>query len=181
MTGIQQLLLEQARGRLPHASEIVEIGCGSGMFTAHVARAFPHAALTGADISAKAIRRAEKRQGALAQWHVAPAESMPFKDESFDLIFACLTFHHWSDKQQGLREVARILKPEGLFLLGDPFSEGLLQRRSLNWVAQKLDGGKFTHLEDLEHMLTCADMQLISKTVVSSSVKMLSVCAITRT
>jgi hypothetical protein len=39
---------------------------------------------------------------------VAPAESLPFDDRSFDAATAILTVHHWSDYRVGLRELRRV-------------------------------------------------------------------------
>lgn len=44
------------------------------------------------------------------------AESLPFKDKSFDIVLAILTIHHWSDMEKGLHEALRVAK-KGLVLL----------------------------------------------------------------
>ena len=49
------------------------------------------------------------------------AEGLPFGDGQFDLILSTMSFHHWADQGEGLREVARALIPGGIFLLADHF------------------------------------------------------------
>jgi ubiquinone/menaquinone biosynthesis C-methylase UbiE len=47
------------------------------------------------------------------------AESLPLPDASIDLAFSTLSFHHWTDQAKGVSEVARVLRPQGRFLLAD--------------------------------------------------------------
>jgi ubiquinone/menaquinone biosynthesis C-methylase UbiE len=50
----------------------------------------------------------------------AAVEQLPFPDERFDLVVSSLSFDHWGDQGQGLREVARVLTPEGRLGLVSP-------------------------------------------------------------
>ena len=43
------------------------------------------------------------------------AQNLPYRDESFDAVFNYGIIHHLEDWQQGIREVARVLKPGGGF------------------------------------------------------------------
>jgi ubiquinone/menaquinone biosynthesis C-methylase UbiE len=54
-----------------------------------------------------------------ATFKLAPAESLPLPDESADIVLSSISFHHWADQEKGLQEVARVLRPEGLFCLAD--------------------------------------------------------------
>jgi SAM-dependent methyltransferase len=44
---------------------------------------------------------------------------LPLEDGSIDLALSTLSFHHWRDQAAGIREVARVLRPGGRFLLAD--------------------------------------------------------------
>jgi ubiquinone/menaquinone biosynthesis C-methylase UbiE len=46
-------------------------------------------------------------------------ERLPLPDNSVDFIVSTLSLHHWSNPLQALREVFRVLKPKGQFLLFD--------------------------------------------------------------
>ena len=54
-----------------------------------------------------------------AAFQVADAEQLPFADASFDRVTCRIAPHHFPDIAQAVKEVARVLKPGGLFLLID--------------------------------------------------------------
>jgi ubiquinone/menaquinone biosynthesis C-methylase UbiE len=54
-----------------------------------------------------------------ATFSLGTAEALPQTDQSADLVVTSLSFHHWADQAQGLREVARVLRPGGWFCLAD--------------------------------------------------------------
>jgi ubiquinone/menaquinone biosynthesis C-methylase UbiE len=63
---------------------------------------------------------AQARAGAPgAAIYLAPAEHLPLPDAAFDLATSTTSFHHWTDQAQGLREVGRVLRLGGLFILAD--------------------------------------------------------------
>ena len=52
------------------------------------------------------------------------AESLPFADESFDIVISRYSAHHWHDVGLALREIKRVLKPGGIFIIMDIMSPG---------------------------------------------------------
>ncbi|MCB9078001.1 MAG: class I SAM-dependent methyltransferase [Anaerolineaceae bacterium] len=50
---------------------------------------------------------------------LADAEALPFDDNSFDLVTCRIAFHHFPNPHQALSEIARVLKPGGIFGLTD--------------------------------------------------------------
>jgi ubiquinone/menaquinone biosynthesis C-methylase UbiE len=54
-----------------------------------------------------------------ATFRLAAAESLPFPDQTADAVMTSLSFHHWSNQAKGLQEIARVLRPGGLFCLAD--------------------------------------------------------------
>jgi len=108
------------------AAEFLDVGCGGG----HVAyRAAPHVHLvTACDPSADMLRvvgaTAAERNITNLRTARGPAERLPFDDTCFDIAATRFSAHHWADLDAGLREVARVLKPNGLFLVVDAASPG---------------------------------------------------------
>lgn len=51
-------------------------------------------------------------------------ESLPFENQTFDLVISRYSAHHWHDVEQALREVRRVLKPGGRAIFIDVVSPG---------------------------------------------------------
>jgi len=54
----------------------------------------------------------------------ARAEALPLADRSVDAVLAVLTLHHWSDREAGLRECARVARQRVVILTWDPATDG---------------------------------------------------------
>ncbi|MEA2420967.1 MAG: hypothetical protein QOF55_66 [Thermoleophilaceae bacterium] len=94
---------------LPEAEHALDLGCGDGRLTATLrARA-----LTAADVSAVALKRAEKRLPEAEIATLAPDEPLPFVDGEFELVLCAETIEHVRDVQLFLSEVRRVLRPGG--------------------------------------------------------------------
>ena len=52
------------------------------------------------------------------------AEDMEFKDDSFDTVSLSHSLHHLSNIDKALKEIKRVLKPDGTFIVQEPFSDG---------------------------------------------------------
>jgi ubiquinone/menaquinone biosynthesis C-methylase UbiE len=100
---------------------VLDAGSGAG----HTALAFaPHAAhVVTVDLSnamlAQGARQAQERGLHNIEFRQADVESLPFADQSFDLIVSRYSAHHWPHPQQALGEFRRLLRPGGCFLLSD--------------------------------------------------------------
>jgi len=97
---------------------IVDIGCGTGRFLRRAATVWPGAQLCGVDPAVNMIAEA-KRLNPKASFTVGFAEQIPLPGASADIVVSSLSFHHWADQQKGVYEIARVLRPGGLFCLAD--------------------------------------------------------------
>lgn len=101
--------------------DALDIATGGG-FTA-IAFAPRVASVVGTDIAPKMLEQASLRANsagiANVRWVEAPAESLPMGDASFDLVTVRIAPHHFVDVPAFLREVNRVLRPGGVFVLGD--------------------------------------------------------------
>lgn len=73
------------------------------------------------------------------EFRAANVLSMPFENGEFDVVFAFGLLHHIPNLEDALKEISRVMSPNGLFLFRDPCSENPLiwlrfkfQRHSLN-------------------------------------------------
>ncbi|MEE6518086.1 hypothetical protein FKM82_028773 [Ascaphus truei] len=93
----------------------VDVGCGTGRYTRPVAPHFEK--VIGLDISESQIneaRRSTSEKNVL--YHTSPAEELPVKDASVDLLFAGVAVH-WFILDKFMQEAARVLKPGGCLAL----------------------------------------------------------------
>src|SRR5688500_5275499 len=99
--------------------KVLEIGCGTGRVTKHLRDALPESCtLIASDISEDMLAFAkEKLKDKNIQWQIIDAQSLPFEDNSIDLVVSCFAFMFVEDKAKAFSEVYRVLKKGGLFLL----------------------------------------------------------------
>src|SRR5260370_29443684 len=101
--------------------QAVDIATGGGHTALAVA---PHVAqITVTDLTPRMLEKAREfllAQGVTnAQFQVADAEQLPFATASFDRVTCRIAAHHFPNVAQSVKEVARVLKPGGLYLLID--------------------------------------------------------------
>jgi len=97
---------------------IADVGCGTGRLLRKVRERWSHACLIGVDPAEGMVKKARQMMPD-STFIICPAESIQLPDTSVDLIFSTTSFHHWSDQLQGIREIKRILRPGGQFILAD--------------------------------------------------------------
>jgi ubiquinone/menaquinone biosynthesis C-methylase UbiE len=97
---------------------VLDVGCGTGRLLRRTYRYWPEAQLIGVDPAQGMIEKA-KLLTPNATFFTAMAESLPLKDNSVDLAISTTSFHHWQDQAAGIREIARVLRPGGYFMLVD--------------------------------------------------------------
>jgi ubiquinone/menaquinone biosynthesis C-methylase UbiE len=95
------------------AHSMLDVGTGSGLF----AEAFQEQGLvvSGVDVNAQMVQVASQLVPK-GNFKVAPAESLPFKPGSFDLVFMGLVFHETDDALQALREARRVARQRVVIL-----------------------------------------------------------------
>jgi len=118
--GVAADIVAQARD----GGRVLEVGCGPG----HLSGRLAHRGLvvTGVDLDPAMIERARANAeratpvaGLRPSFLVGDVAALPFPDTSFDLVVSTLSLHHWADKQAGLMEIARVLRPGGRALVWD--------------------------------------------------------------
>jgi SAM-dependent methyltransferase len=108
--------LAQFVAELPEAEHALDLGCGDGRLTAGL-RAN---AVTAADVSAVALRRAARHLPGAEIASLVPDEPLPFVDGEFELVLCTETIEHVRDVQLFLSEVRRVLRPGGGLALTTP-------------------------------------------------------------
>ena len=131
------LMIRRRRRRLlaKASGMTLEVGVGTGR---NLGLYQPGVDLVGIDISAKMLERAHSNtaeRGLDVELQVADVHRLPFEDNSFDTVTATCVFCSVADPIAGLREVARVTKPDGHVLL----LEHVRPRNPLlGWLADRL-------------------------------------------
>lgn len=99
-------------------AEVVDMGAGTGDFLRTLYKRYPAAAVTGVDLSLPMLRQADGRRSLFRRARLvqADARSLPFADESLDLVTAGLLLFLLPDMSAFFREINRVLKPSGTIL-----------------------------------------------------------------
>jgi ubiquinone/menaquinone biosynthesis C-methylase UbiE len=101
---------------LPEAEHALDLGCGDGRLTAKLRAG----ALTAADVSSVALKRAAGRLSDAEIALLEPDAPLPFVDGEFELVLCAETIEHVRDVQLFLSEVRRVLRPGGGLALTTP-------------------------------------------------------------
>lgn len=93
---------------------LLDVGCGSGLFCSLAAAR--GAIVTGLDASAALIQQA-KRRNTPVKFLTGEMESMPFADNSFDVVCGFNSFQYAGSIRSALKEVKRILTDKGRLII----------------------------------------------------------------
>ena len=157
--GLQQIAV-------PSEAAVLDIGCGGGSAVQKIAAMAPNGKVVGLDYSPTSVAVARETNAQLIEaGHVQVEQGsvaeLPFPDCTFDVVTAIETHYYWPDLAANVREVRRVLKPGGSFVLiaetyrGGPF-------RLLYAVVMPLLGAAF--LSDEEHRKLLTEAGLIEVT-----------------
>ena len=122
--------------------EILDVACGSGQSTLSLSKllSLPGIArITACDPDPEMIFKARQLHADLADWQIAPAESLPFPDASFDRVLI-LSAYHWFDRAKADAEILRVLRPGGRLLIAEYQFPVSLHQPELNaWIRRSFN------------------------------------------
>ena len=121
-------IAEYVRGRDQRGITVLDVACGTGRLLGQLAQAFPGIAATGVDLSLPSLEEArhhlrERRSVRLVQ---ANGEALPFADATQDVVTSIFLYHELPApvRRRVTAEIARVLKPGGLFIFIDSLQTG---------------------------------------------------------
>lgn len=121
-----------ALAAVPVPLRVLDVGCGTGMLLRELTERLPNVLeMTGVDPSDDMLRVARYESPDRIRFLRSGAEQLPFANGHFDLVVSTLSFHHWHAQPAGLFEVARVLAPEGSFVLVDMSARWIRRRGPL--------------------------------------------------
>jgi ubiquinone/menaquinone biosynthesis C-methylase UbiE len=122
---------------------ILDLGCGTGVFTIEAARRVgPSGVVHAVDVQPAMIDALRGRMRATnltnIQTHVAPATHLPLDDHSVDCVLMISVLPMLHGKPSALREVKRVLKPNGVLVVGEELIEPeyVTASTTVRWVEE---------------------------------------------
>jgi len=136
---------------------VLDVGCGGGGPMSQLSRRASKARVSGLDLSRDMLRMTRKvnasmlREGRLRTIR-GSVSSLPFRNGSFDTVFACETTYFWPDLRENLKECRRALSNEGrMILVQEAWDAPQWRERNEYW--QKGFNMRFCSLEEYEDLL----------------------------
>jgi ubiquinone/menaquinone biosynthesis C-methylase UbiE len=135
---------------------ILDVGCGGGVTVARLAAMVPEGKVYGIDHSEESVAASCKENKVrIAQGQVeiilGSVSHLPFPDQMFDLVSAVETHYFWPDLDADVREILRVLKPGGTFILIAEAYKGGKHDERLKKLDKLRGELKFAHLSIAEH------------------------------
>jgi SAM-dependent methyltransferase len=126
------------------SGNLLETACGTGILTRALAEALPEAvAITATDLNQPMLDFAKLQPGGeRVQWQQADAQSLPFPDQTFDVVVCQFGVMFFPDKEKAYCEVFRVLKPGGRFIFN---VWDRLESNDLSFVVHKTVTEMFSH------------------------------------
>ena len=148
--------------KLPVNGTFLEIGCGRGAGACMLLEEFYPEAIHAMDLDEGMISEATRYltpvQRGKINLYVGDTFHLPHRDASMDAVFGFGVLHHLSDWRGGVMEIARVLKPGGIYFLEEfypPFYLNFLARRLLDHPEED----RF-YSQDLRDYLTAAGLPI---------------------
>jgi ubiquinone/menaquinone biosynthesis C-methylase UbiE len=114
-------VLDAASDAVVHPRDVLDLGCGTGRLLERATQKWPDAHFVGVDLSSQMIAAARSKHAGDTRFRfeVGDAAAVPLEPACVDVAFSTISFHHWGDQLGGVRQVARVLRPRGAFVLAD--------------------------------------------------------------
>ena len=121
---LNDVVLDMLRKR--EFTSLLDVGCGTGHFLSLLLNK-PHGSgrgahglgLAGIDISPGMLDIARQGLGDTVDLRESEVETLPWPDNTFDVVTSTDVFHHLANPNPALMEIKRVLKPGGIFIIAD--------------------------------------------------------------
>jgi ubiquinone/menaquinone biosynthesis C-methylase UbiE len=158
------------RALLQPGDSVLDVGCGTGAVAIPAKiRVGESGSVAGIDPAPEMIavaRRKAQRAGIEIDFRIGVIESLPYPDETFDVVTSSLMMHHLPEHLQmkGLAEIRRALKPGGRILIVDLLSLGASLHKGLfTWSPLHHRHGAGPGIEELPKLLREAGFEEVEQ------------------
>lgn len=98
--------------------KLLDVGCGTAYLIEMLSKVHD-AKHIGLDLSSEMIKVSNSKKIDNAEFIVGRSDELPFDDNTFDVVTCSQSFHHYPDTDKAMKEVLRVLKPGGFYILSD--------------------------------------------------------------
>lgn len=156
---------------------VLDLAAGTGRFARPVSEKLRGGSVVGLDRALAMLRVAKEHEEKEPIPGFLPvagtAEAFPFRSETFDRGFTVFALHHFSRPPLTLREVARVLKKGGKFIVLDPVVPPIEDAKDrevfdrINLILRRKHGDEFHYhsLKDLQDLLVAAGLSVVGTEV----------------
>jgi ubiquinone/menaquinone biosynthesis C-methylase UbiE len=153
-------------GNLTRASQVLEVGCGTGNYTIALLET-AGCSCWGIDPSEQMLAIANKRSPG-AHFILGRAEQLDYPAEFFDLVFSVDVIHHVGDRSSYFREACRLLKKGGKVCTVTDSTETIRHRQPLSVYFPEtieVDLHRYPGISDLCALMVAAGFSDLQETV----------------
>ena len=141
--------------------KIVDVGCGGGRTIEKLAAIAASGMVYGVDYAEGSVIASRQHNARLIEAgrvviQHASVSQLPFPDETFDLVTAIETQYYWPDLLENMREIRRVLKPDGTLVIIAETYKGSKQDW-LQWPVMWLIGSSHLSVDDQRKLFASAD------------------------
>ncbi len=98
---------------------LLDVGCGTGALLRALHAKTPQGKLAGIDLSKEMLTVARSGLSGSVELLRGDVHSMPFETASFGMVVSSSSFHYWDEPENALREIGRVLRPDGRVVITD--------------------------------------------------------------
>jgi ubiquinone/menaquinone biosynthesis C-methylase UbiE len=147
-------------------NKVLDLGCGTGRFSIPLANRFS-AEVLGVDPSSKQLDIAHSSVGAndSVTFLQGTADNIPLQ-QSVDLVFLSMAYHHIPEKQKALSEIARVIVPGGSFVIRNATVEDIDHNVLFDFFpeAREIERDRMPTMENLLSEVEQAPFRLVKST-----------------
>jgi ubiquinone/menaquinone biosynthesis C-methylase UbiE len=142
-------------------ARVLDIGCGGGANIGRLLRMCPEGRVDGVDYSEESVAVSRKKNssalGKRCDIRLGSVSALPYEDGVFDAAIAFETVYFWPDIANNFREVKRVLRPGGVFLVCNEDCDP-----SNDTCTSKIDGMRIYSREELDRLLSESGFEITS-------------------
>lgn len=147
--------IRRLRGAAPLAHDIVEVGCGVGLFTYALLNSYPrNTRIVSGDISEYAVGVGKEKTKAFpnVEMKILDAQELQIPAASADLLISLDVVEHLPDPKRFFAEASRVLRPGGVLFFSTPNTRSLGSRLKEKDISNGCTIHTWTALRDPTHI-----------------------------